>query len=261
MRINITLLLFTISFSFFGNIHAQYPITSDYIFNEKYENVSAKNDAVYILRIEQQDDTTFINRFYNVMGPMIYQETYKDAKNDTGHGVFCWYNSLGDIDSSGYIFNNQREGIWKYYVNAKVVKHVEFLHDVMQNEKFINDTLSENNPDGSPDFHPAKFKPTFGYISWDAYIYSNIHNTIAQDNNINKYIRGPYTCIVCFLVSKEGEIINRNTYLTTSEHILIDEDVLKMIRKSTSWIPATKNGIAVDFTSKLHLTYMTDEDY
>ncbi len=22
------------------------------------------------------------------MGPMIYQETYKDAKNDTGHGAF-----------------------------------------------------------------------------------------------------------------------------------------------------------------------------
>ncbi len=85
-------MLSTITFNFCSNLQAQYPIISDYIFNEKQENISDKNDAVYILRIEQQDDTTFINRFYNVMGPMIYQETYKDAKNDTGHGVFCWYN-------------------------------------------------------------------------------------------------------------------------------------------------------------------------
>jgi hypothetical protein len=55
--------------------------------------------AAYFMQVIQENDSTYICRFYNKYGPMIRQETFLDSALSIPNGRFCWYDAKGNLDS------------------------------------------------------------------------------------------------------------------------------------------------------------------
>ncbi|TKK64936.1 hypothetical protein FC093_21415 [Ilyomonas limi] len=233
--------------------------TDGAIYLYKKDGSPAKDikSASYFMHIIMQNDTTYISRYYNVYGPMIRQESFRDSNFTIPNGRFCWYNNKGLLDSTGYVNNGRKDGSWEYkrsntqtdmvtYNNGVVVKKETYLYD--KDGKRI---LSGDTTKGEVSWHTqvaAKYKG--GADDWVDYCQHNL-NTPARLQNVLK--AGRHTVIVCFLVNKQGS--TDDIYLYQSCEWSGDAEVIRLIADSPKWQPAVQDGRPVLYRQKQSLTY------
>jgi periplasmic protein TonB len=73
----------------------------------------------------------------------------------------------------------------------------------------------------------------------------------------NKAPAGNYKVIIRFIVSKTGDI--SGLYAETYFGYGMEEEVIRVIKKSPKWTPATQNGTVVNAYRRQPVTFVVDE--
>ncbi len=104
------------------------------IYNKNWEPVKNVNNAVYFIKTNKINDTTYVSKYYNINGPMLQLNTFKDSSLQIPHGLFIYYNTNGTIDSTGFVVNGKKDKDWFYnYNNSFSPTIVElFIHGKLQ---------------------------------------------------------------------------------------------------------------------------------
>ena len=93
-----------------------------------------------------------------------------------------------------------------------------------------------------------------GPKAWSAYLETAIHPNVAAKH---KAPPGNYTVQVSFLVDVTGKV--SNVEIVTDPGYGTGEDVLKALKHSPDWLPATINGKPVIYRQKQNITYQVTE--
>ena len=94
-----------------------------------------------------------------------------------------------------------------------------------------------------------------GQQAWFKFLEKNIHTEVAANHGAKP---GNYLVTVSFLVDTSGklsevQVLNDPGYGTA-------EDVLKALKHSPNWLPATINGKPVIYRQKQNITYQVSKD-
>ena len=242
-----------------------------YIFKADWSAAKDWNDCTYFMQMNKESDSLFVCRYYHKLGPMVRQESYKDSDLTIIEGRFCWYNSEGYLDSTGWVSNKKKDGYWEYYKDNKLVLSIrydngKFLHktDYINKLFYFQDgtsvSLEEKIKADSiriDSFKTVQVESKFkqGQQGWMSYIQRNLKT---PDRLMNALGLGTHTAIVVFMVDKTGAI-DRDIYLEKSVEWSGDRTVLQLIKYSPKWEPAYQNNEAVFYKMKQSLSFQVSD--
>ena len=203
-----------------------------FVFDEEWNPIKIEK-AVYFLRVSQLSDSDYEWTYYNMNGPRIKQENYKDATAKIKNGKFTYYWYNGSIDSTGYYESNQMNGDWHFTDGAgKLLESKTYDRDAL-----IKDTLYPPSVKKQINPKPGEKESEFpgGVSSWANYLIRNTHYPKrAFKQNINGEVQ------VSFMIDEKGII--GSIEIKRSVEYSIDEEAIRLIRESKAWIPASING-------------------
>lgn len=204
-------------------------------FDASWKKAKEKN-AVYLLRVRQSGDTSWQYSYYNVYGPLVRIETYKDKKATIRHGLFAWYNEEGWLDSSGYYYEGLPDKNWTYPDSTMRVHKVQYYDKgkPLSEKEYISKAPKIIDP-AYPDFSrlsPESYFPG-GANGWLQYLNQNLHYPKrAIDNRVQGKV------VAFFRIEPTGEI--RDIQIKHSVELSIDDETVRLFMASPAWIPAIR---------------------
>ena len=228
-------------------------------FQNDWSPAKTMESATYFMDKVRENDTTYVCRYYQKIGPLVKWETYKDSSLSIPHGIWAWYNTNGDIDSTGEFSDGKRDKYWRYgivensgiyasaeYNKGRVIKQTNFLtRKVISNgtesdlnESTISISLPINGGTGALiDDRPAEFQ-NGGYSGWTQYLAHNL-----KIPNKFSSVAGSHasaSVLTEFEINEIGQVINALTI--HSREWSADLAALSIIKNSPPWNPARKGG-------------------
>ena len=100
---------------------------------------------------------------------------------------------------------------------------------------------------------PAEF--TGGILNWESFMKRNLDADVPTRKNAPK---GGYDVIVKFLIKKDGSI--EDVEAITNLGFGMEEEVIRVIKKSPNWIPAMKDGENVDSYQKQVIAFYVSKN-
>ncbi len=94
-----------------------------------------------------------------------------------------------------------------------------------------------------------------GPKAWENFLRRNLNPNVPVDNGAPA---GRYTTYVQFIVDKEGNASGFKP--VTSLGFGMEKEVMRVIQKTTKWVPAVQNGIAVTAYRKQPITFIVGEE-
>ncbi|HWB27053.1 MAG TPA: energy transducer TonB [Chitinophagaceae bacterium] len=247
-------------------IFAQKKDDAFYIFKEDWSAADNINDCVYFMQPVKDNDSTFICRYYQKVGPLVRQESYLDADLTIPNGYFIWYNKGGTEDSAGYVKRGHKDGSWLLYNDSGSVQK-EVIYDDGKLIKTINKReQKEYYPDGTVKeitqqtdttavkYVYAKAEYPGGINAWQKYLERNLH-VPDRFNNLMHY--GSCTVIVTFSIDKQGKVVDLQ--IGQSCEWSADAEALRVIKKGGDWLPASIDGRKVIYRQKQSLTFAINQ--
>ncbi len=231
-----------------GNSLAQKSTESFYAFNADWSAAKSIDACTYFMHEIKKSDTEYVCRYYNKFGPMVKQESYRDADLGILNGVFCWYNSDGYIDSTGSVLNGRKDGWWSYLMNDSVNRYREKY----EGGKLIKKEVYQK-PDTTQTAKDTTQKEAIygkGSGAWTKYISSKIET---PDRFIKNMVPGRYVVTVSFVINKTGKV--QDVVLIKSVEWSADAEVFKVIENSPVWTPAVQKGQPVLYRQKQNISF------
>jgi len=208
-----------------------------YLLDKDFKGTTSLDKATYFLYSLKENDSSWLFEKYNVYGPLISAEHYKDEKATTLQGHAIYYNNKGKIDSSGEYKNDMQTGVWGIN-NEKGEKIFErnYQQGILIDSKMIkkekptaaDTTITIDLVETESEF-PGKSQ------AWVNYLNKNLTYPERAQN-----IQKEGTVIVLFIVDKDGSILD--PYIGQSVEFSLDQEALRMIKESPKWTPAYQNG-------------------
>lgn len=236
----ITLVTLSILLVFVGNTFAQKkkPKESFFVFDKNWVGTTLES-AVYLLRVQKQNDTCWQYDYYNFNGPLIKTLQFRDGEGKNLHGSTRYYSANGYIDSLGSYVNGEKHGDFvKLSVNGDTVRYqtlYKYEKDVLISTKDMqapNDT-SKNNTGMQEAGKESEYPGGIG--KWQAFLNKNLRY---PDRAVKGNFQGRVE--VVFIVDADGKI--ENPYIRKSVEFSLDDESIRMIQLSGKWKPALKNG-------------------
>ena len=95
-----------------------------------------------------------------------------------------------------------------------------------------------------------------GINAWRDFLINNLNvDVVAADNGAPA---GHFTVIARFIVSKNGDVTD--VQVESAVGFGMDEEVLRVIKKSGKWIPAIQNGRPVNAYRRQPITFAMESD-
>jgi protein TonB len=211
-----------------------------FAFDRNWKNISNLDSAAYFARLKKVSDTCYEVQNYNMFGPMISKEVYKDAETKIAHGTWIYYKANGYMDSICNFRDNLAHGKW-YYTNDtnRVYKEKEFENgklkaviDVIQRDS-INKAKAALEKKVERDEKESEFPG--GISAWTRYLTKNFRY---PDRAYKNHQEG--MVVVQFVVNTEGEIEMVDLY--KSVEYTLDDEARRLIIKSPKWTSAFQDG-------------------
>jgi protein TonB len=210
-----------------------------YAFDKNWKAINDIKKATYFSRIKKVSDTCWVVNNYNVVGPMISKEVYKDKEQKIAHGTWVFYKPSGYMDSICSYKDNLAHGSWSYMNDtgrAYLQKDFEngrlkAVHDLIKKE----DSAKKNRKE--PVLKEGEEESVFPGrgSAWANYLNKNLEY---PQRALNANVAG--MVVVQFIVNKEGVIEDIDIY--KSVEFSLDEESIRMIAKSPRWTPAVQDG-------------------
>ena len=230
---------------------AQKSNESFYAFNADWSAAKSIDASTYFMHEIKKSDTEFVCRYYNKFGPMVKQESYRDADLSILNGIFCWYNSDGYLDSTGSVLNGRKDGWWSYLMNDSVNRYREKYEDgklIKKDTYHKRDTTDTTIVMEDPTQKEAVYGKGSG--AWNKYISSKIET---PDRFIKNMAPGRYVITVSFVINKTGKV--QDVVLVKSVEWSADGEVFKVIENSPVWTPAVQKGQPVLYRQKQNISF------
>jgi antitoxin component YwqK of YwqJK toxin-antitoxin module len=241
-----------------------------YLLDKNWKAVRDMDKADYFMQLIKDNDTTYTCRYYNKEGPMIKQEVFMDEDLTIPHGLFCWYNAKGDLDSMGRVYRGEKHGYWSFYNDSnKVTLSVRYnMGSIFEKKDYISDVYTDSSGNTSSLSEKEKRdhelfiadsiagrlqRANFGKngkIEWQKYMNSHVK---PSDRFAQIFKTGCCTVISSFLVDTTGNITE--VYLTHSCEWSADATVISAVQKSPKWNPTIRNGKPVIYRQKQAISF------
>lgn len=218
-----------------------------YIFKSDGQPAPKIEDAAYLGRLLKVSDTCWQWDLYNFIGPKIKCESYKDEKQTVIHGRQVYYNISGYFDSVGSRVNGILDGDWTYFNDTgRAIIKKEYDHGTLVSvTDLIKDSASQK-PKEYGDERESSFPG--GITKWQQYLVKNLNY---PDRALKTSVMGEV--IVQFMVNTDGSVEFAEIF--KSVEYSLDEETLRLIRKSPKWTPGWQNGKHVKTYKKQPLRY------
>jgi len=226
---------------------------SYFIFDGKWNPVQDVKKAKFFIHSEKINDTCWQLNYYNFLGPLIKTESFREEEAKTANGFFAYYSKDGYLDSCGYVVNFKKDQYWTYFRgdSGKVYQRKIYDHG-----KLIKlEDYSQEQPDKEEEakdwtFANLKLESEFtgGSASWQTYLNKNLRY---PQRAIDAESQG--TVWILFVVDKEGKVVE--PVIAKSVEFSIDQESIRIIKKSPTWTPAFKEGKRVNSYKKQPIVF------
>lgn len=198
-------------------------------------------DAIYFGCFQKLSDTAWQWKYYNYSGPLISVETYRDEQMTIPNGYFAYFDVEGTVDSSGFTLNGKRDKTWYYFTDSLTVWQSEDYNNGLLIERKNRQRLDEDHETFiRGNFTKVEREAVFkgGDGAWRKYLEKNMKfpdraNTLGKTGTI----------YVNFVVDKDGS--TSETFIIQSVEFSLDEEAMRLIKKSPKWEPAIKDGLPI----------------
>jgi protein TonB len=224
-----------------------------YAFKKDWSRTPSLDSAAFIMSVFKENDTLYTCRSYQIYGPMISWESYKDAALEIANGDFIWYNIKGEKDSSATFLNDNKIS---FDDNTKTV--VKNANNAINKQAVEGDSTKQKLVDVNidpADSHPAEFNG--GIKGWMKYLEKNLVTPERLKNLTNT--NSKYTVLVSFIVDTSGYL--SNIRIEKSCEWSADNEIIRILKKSPKWLPATIKGEPVVYRHKQSMTFVVDVRY
>ena len=226
------------------------PQESFYMLDENLKG-STQEKAKFFIHAVKENDTSWLFDTYNIYGPLVSSEHYKDEKATVLHGSCLYFNKKGKVDSSGDFSDNLQNGSW-YYINSKgkafLQKDFRMGQVIATKDLMIPKEERKNKNKNEEDIEVESDFPG-GVRGWSVYLNKNIQYPERAEN-----VHKEGEVIVQFIVDTEGKV-NKAEVVQSIEYSL-DQEALRIIKESPQWIPASINGKKVKSYKKQPITFI-----
>jgi len=222
------------------HLNAQYADKEFYLWDANNNAVSEQRLAKLFTVVNKITDTCWQWDTYNMFGPLVSSEQFKDHDGKVPHGNSLYYRATGYVDSSGSFWNGLAEGDWYYYndtgrtvfkktfVRGKIETLVDLIKE--ENEKKM---LAKEDEATKKDERESEFPGASK--GWQRYILNNLKY---PERAFNSHITGKV--VTQFVVNTAGRIEQINIF--HSVEFSLDREATRIIRESPKWIPAYQDG-------------------
>ncbi len=203
-----------------------------YALDKNFEPINP-DSAVYVVRIKQINDTCWQWDYYNLWGPMVKSEQYIDADANELHGISRYYNGKGFIDSTADYSHDLKDGDFVVYNDSSKIR-LRYKYEQGQMVSLID---YSKTPKDTATMKADKTESEFpgGLQKWKRYLQTTLKY---PERALKSEISGKV--VVAFMVDTKG-VVN-DSYIYRSVEYSLDEEALRIIRKSGKWVPAVKEG-------------------
>ena len=243
-------LLFFLLFLQFA--HAQNAQKNDkfFVFDKDWQPADVKK-ASYFLRVRQINDSSFEWLYYNMFGPRIKVENYKDTQATIKNGKFTYFSALGTIDSAGNYFNNQLDGEWFYFnILGQTTRKKTYYNGVLLSDSSFAPKEAKKK-DEKLDSVERESEYPGGQAAWQRFLIKNFHY---PDRAMNNNIQGQV--VIQFIIDKDGSVIQPE--ISRSVEYSLDEEAIHIIGLCGKWIPAVQFNRKVKSFKKQPFVFKLD---
>lgn len=171
---------------------------------------------------------------------VIFNITIIKAQNDT------IYYDTGQIEAVGEFVKNKREGEWIwFYRNGQQMSAEKYENGKFKSGKFWNEkgeSISINEILVQPKY------PKNGLNGFAKFISKNL---IYPADAVEKNIEGKV--IVDFSINSKGKLVDLKIHKSVYESV--DNEALRVLKKSRKWIPGTLHGERVKVSMRFPLDF------
>jgi protein TonB len=204
-----------------------------FAFDENWKDANI-DKATYFIRRTKISDTCWQCDTYNIYGPMIKSEQFIDEKGSLAHGRFTFFNEKGKIDSFCNYSKGLPNGYWYIYndpfYEIRLTYEMGVLVDTKKTVKVKDAQKKDSLAKGEKE---SEF--TGGLAAWQRYLNRNLEY---PQRAVKANMQGE-VCIA-FEIDTTGNI--PNCFVWSSVEFSLDEEALRIIRRSPRWIPAIQEG-------------------
>jgi protein TonB len=229
MKITLTIIYCLFTFSVCAQKNKS--VEKFYVFDKDWKGTTT-DKAVYMIYVQQKNDTTWQWNYYNYIGPLLYIESYRNEKSDIPNGYHAYFNKKGKIDSSGDFINGIKNGSWFYYGDSlNPQKRITYENGLaikqwIKTEDITKDVLDPNEKE-------AEFKK--GMEGWKKYLLNNLsYPTRALNSDIHGQVS------INFIVDSDGKVIAPQ--IIQSVEFSLDQEAKRVILDSPIWKPGFQLG-------------------
>jgi protein TonB len=228
--------LFIVTFLMLHNSYAQKKEEQFFVFDQNWKPVAIEQ-ATYLLRILQTDPKNSLWTFYHLFGPRLREESFQDDAGTIRNGKCLYYHSNGSLDSAGEFSNGVLDKSWFFYnpegrcIRKKDYENGILIKDTSFAEPIKDSFMRERLP------IPGEIESSFkgGLRGWMQFLNKNFEY---PQRALNRKIAG--TVHLEFIVDATGKV--QDPVVKKSVEYSLDEEAIRIIRKSPNWIPASKDG-------------------
>src|SRR5690606_7074953 len=175
-----------------------------FLFDKDGEPVAKFEHAVFFGIRQKLSDTAWEWKYYNIAGPLITVETYRDQEMTIPHGYIAWFDSGGKIDSSGSTNRGRKDGTWYYWTDSLTAwKKEDFSNGKLIRSVDEKTMKAEREANLSKELEPVDKEADFpgGIKAWVKYLEKNL--TFPQRA---EKLQREGTVVVSFKVNTSGKL-------------------------------------------------------
>jgi len=211
-----------------------------YMLDENFKGTTEQK-AIYFMHSLKKNDTCWQFDTYNLYGPLISSEHYKDDKAKTLHGEAVYFNGKGTRDSIAHYNNGVPDSSWYYFNDTgKVYIQKKFRMGILVEtiDRIKKDSIElEEWKRKNDTINKIEMESIFrgGGNGWVGYLIKNLRY---PERAMKTRKQG--TVRIQFIVDTEGRIYDQQ--IVKSVEYSLDQEALRLITESPAWTPATQNG-------------------
>ncbi len=241
MKKIITLIFLVASFLSSFSQKDSKPQEAFYLLDKNFRGTGDQSKATFFMRSIRENDSSWLFDTYNIFGPLISSEHFKDDKAQLLHGESVYFNAKGTRDSICNYNNGVPDKSWYFFNDTgKIFMQKDF------DKAVLVATIDRIKQDGIDEAAWIKNRPTTDTVEiesdfpgaqkgWAAYLGKKLkYPERAQDANVSGTVR------IQFIVDTEGHI--QNPQVIKSVEYSLDKEAMRMITESPAWIPAFQYG-------------------
>ncbi|MFT3750888.1 MAG: energy transducer TonB [Agriterribacter sp.] len=224
-----------------------------YVFDESWKACKIEQ-AKYLGCLRKLNDTAYQWKYYHFDGPLMTIETYKDKEGTIPHGSFVFFGADGKIDSSGSTYEGKKNNWWYYMTDSATLLRKEKYDKGKLLERMDTTAIRLAREEDAKKWDSRLIKDEIeasfdgGDKAWAKFIQKNI----AFPERANKLGKSG-TVVVQFIVDAKGGVTD--VEVVQSVEYSLDEEALRIIKKSPRWNPAFMDGHNVKAYRKQPLTF------